>query len=183
MANIFVISDTHFGHRALVEGRKTADGPRKPMDRGRHTDFDSVEEHDEIMIARWNALVRPQDKVYHLGDVVMSKTNLKIVSRLMGKKTLILGNHDIFDSKLYLQYFSNLRGMRPLPDEGILMTHAPVHPSILTEPRFKINLHGHIHRHQVEKVRRLYFNMCVENTGYAPVALEDIKKWAKDELR
>jgi calcineurin-like phosphoesterase family protein len=40
------------------------------------------DEMDEEMVKRWNETVRPNDKVYHLGDVVINRKALKIMSRL-----------------------------------------------------------------------------------------------------
>lgn len=58
--------------------------------------FTSTEEMDETMVDNWNRVVRPQDKVYHLGDIAMSKRPLHaIMPRLNGEKVLIKGNHDI----------------------------------------------------------------------------------------
>ena len=96
--NRFVISDTHFGHTNSWEKFKLEDGsPLRP--------FTSTEEMDETMIERWNAKVQPQDTVYHLGDVVINKKYLNLVSRLNGRKILIRGNHDIFGDDEYYQVF------------------------------------------------------------------------------
>ncbi len=57
MSRQIFVSDTHFGHRAILAPRMQA--PRR---------FASIEEHDETLIARWNAAVRPDDTVWHLGD-------------------------------------------------------------------------------------------------------------------
>lgn len=48
------------------------------------------------MIANWNALVKPEDEVYHLGDFAFMKWNALSVlgHRLNGQIHLILGNHD-----------------------------------------------------------------------------------------
>ncbi len=64
--------------------------------------FDSVEEHDETLIENWNALVKPGDVVYHLGDFSMYKLKPSeeikkvevILSRLNGQKHHLYGNHD-----------------------------------------------------------------------------------------
>ena len=55
---IWFTSDTHFGH--------IKDFLWSP--RG----FNSIEEHDEIIIKNWNELVAPEDEVYHLGDVMLN---------------------------------------------------------------------------------------------------------------
>ena len=96
MANKFVISDTHFGHTNSWEKFKLPDGsPLRP--------FTSNEEMDETMIERWNAKVKPEDTVYHLGDVVINRKHLHLCNRLNGKKRLIRGNHDIFKDKDYYE--------------------------------------------------------------------------------
>jgi len=53
---------------------------------------------DETLITNWNEVVGPEDKVYHLGDIVFSKEDtdsaLSLLERLNGKIFLIKGNHD-----------------------------------------------------------------------------------------
>lgn len=75
-------SDTHFGHGNII---KYCDRP-----------FADTNEMDEAIIANWNAVVGPADKVYHLGDIALGpidKTLAKI-ARLNGHKIALLGNHD-----------------------------------------------------------------------------------------
>lgn len=166
--NVFFISDTHFGHKGLVNGSLVrADGhPARP--------FASVEEMDETMVARWNSVVRPEDKVYHLGDVAMSVKKLPIVARLSGRKTLILGNHDIYATKEYLLYFKNVRATRVF--DGFICSHVPVHPDTLA--RFRVNVHGHTHERHLDDPR--YINLCVEQTDYYPLELSTLQRWVKD---
>lgn len=152
---IWLISDTHFGHENIIGycGRP----------------FVNAAEMDEAMVERWNALVKPSDKVYHLGDVAMKKAHLAIVSRLHGKKRLIRGNHDIFDTKDYLAVgFQEILGVRVL--NNLLLSHFPVHPDSLG--RFAGNVHGHIH--EKPSPEGLYLNVSVERIWYQPVTLEDV---------
>ncbi len=80
----FWTSDTHFGHEGILRF--------EPVNRP----FATVEEMNEVLVERWNAVVGPQDMVYHLGDVAMGKIadSLPVMSRLNGRKVLIPGNHD-----------------------------------------------------------------------------------------
>ena len=61
MSERFFISDTHFGHDA-VYGFKNKDGSRV------RDVADNSHDGDAIMVQRWNSVVQPHDKVYHLGD-------------------------------------------------------------------------------------------------------------------
>lgn len=78
----FFTADQHFGHAKICEltGRP----------------FTSVEEMNEVMIDKWNAVVKPGDTVWHLGDVAMGPIaqSLSLIGRLNGRKYLVPGNHD-----------------------------------------------------------------------------------------
>jgi calcineurin-like phosphoesterase family protein len=95
MANIFFTSDHHWGHANILKFVSPAGTLLRP-------EFSCVEEMDEAMVDRWNAVVRPQDKVYHLGDVAMKLPALAHCARCHGHKRLVRGNHDIFKLKDYL---------------------------------------------------------------------------------
>ena len=197
MANKFVISDTHFGHTNSWEKFKLPDGsPLRP--------FTSNEEMDETMIERWNAKVKPEDTVYHLGDVVINRRHLHLVKRLNGKKRLVRGNHDIFKDKDYYEVgFDSLYGVRVFTDKFIL-SHIPLHPDSITD-RFKVNVHGHLHANEVtrdvieradprtnehefyplrQEIDPRYLCVSVEHTNYEPLSFEEVderiaKRWAE----
>jgi calcineurin-like phosphoesterase family protein len=153
-------------------------------------DFSSVEEMDEVMIQRWNEVVRPCDKIYNLGDVCFKIEVLdSVMPRLLGHKRLIRGNHDTFQTNKYLQYFDEVYASRVL--DRILFTHIPVHPESMRG--FKGNVHGHTHqaaayppvcqiKKESQQVRWVpYLNLCVEKTSYRPVDLETLKKMIRKE--
>lgn len=162
MSNIFITSDTHFGHAGVCHFLR-ADGTKlRP--------WNNAEEMDEAMVALWNDTVRPNDKVYHLGDVVMNRKALRILNRLNGEKVLIKGNHDIFPLKDYTPYFKDIRGYHILYNK--LMSHIPVHPD--SKGRYGANIHGHTHANVIDDP--WYYCACVEQTGYKPIAFETILK-------
>jgi len=97
MPATFLTSDTHFGHAGVCRFLRN-DGVTKLRP------WDSPEEMDEEMVKRWNERVRPNDKVYHLGDVVINRRALDIMSRLNGDKVLIRGNHEKVWVDLALTY-------------------------------------------------------------------------------
>ena len=130
--------------------------------------------------------MRPNDKVYHLGDVVINRRALKTLARLNGDKVLIRGNHDIFRDDEYREYFRELRAYHVM--NGMILSHIPVHVESLA--RFGTNIHGHLHQNRVMKMRGVdvttgevlyskeidprYHCVCVEHTDYAPISLEEV---------
>ena len=181
-ANIFFISDTHFGHEKTCTTFKRNDGtPLRP--------FVNAQEMDEELIRRWNEVVKEQDKVYHLGDVVINEKFLPLIGRCNGSKRLIRGNHDIFKTKKYMQYFKEVYGVRVLED--MILSHIPLHSDSITE-RFNINVHGHYHANIVQRkvfVRHpskllieeiqpdpLYYNVSVEQIDYRPIELSELRE-------
>ena len=176
MATTFLISDTHFGHEKTCTTFKREDGsPLRP--------FASAEEMDEFMVKAWNERVRPNDKVYHLGDVVIARRHLQTLNRLNGDKVLIKGNHDIFKLEDYTQHFRDIRAYHVL--NGMIFSHVPVHVTSLE--RFGCNIHGHLHANRVMmKTFKMvpdpaYMNVCVEHTDYAPILFEDLCKKILEE--
>lgn len=161
---IWLISDTHFGHANML--RFTGlDGKRvRPY-------WETAAEMDEAMVDRWNSVVKPGDHVYHLGDVAMRQQDVAIVRRLVGRKRLVLGNHDIYDVRTYQQAgFQKIFGSRKL--DNLLLTHYPIHPTSI--PHWALgNVHGHTHEKPTVSPR--HFNVSVEQINYTPVSLEDIK--------
>jgi calcineurin-like phosphoesterase family protein len=130
---------------------------------------------DEAMVKAWNERVRPNDKVYHLGDVVINRRALTTLSRLNGDKVLIRGNHDIFRDDEYRKYFRELRAYHVM--NGMILSHIPIHEESLG--RFGTNIHGHLHANRVMKdgaVDVRYHCVCVEQTDFAPVLFEDVIK-------
>ena len=181
MPSVFLVSDTHFGHAGVCRFTHEDTGVKiRPW-----TDPDEM---DEAMVKLWNERVKTTDKVYHLGDVVINRKSLKIMSRLNGDKVLIRGNHDIFRDDEYRMYFRELRAYHVM--NGMILSHIPVHADSLG--RFGVNIHGHLHTRRVRKARGVdartgeilygdepdvrYHCVCVEQTDFAPILFEDVIK-------
>ena len=170
MPSVFLVSDTHFGHAGVCRFTDSVTGEKiRP--------WTDPNEMDEEMVKRWNETVRPKDKVYHLGDVVINRKALSIMSRLNGDKVLIRGNHDIFRDDEYRQYFRELRAYHVM--NGMILSHIPIHTESLG--RFGTNIHGHLHANRVmtgiknSEIDVRYHCVCVEQTDYAPISLEEVK--------
>jgi calcineurin-like phosphoesterase family protein len=178
MPSVFLVSDTHFGHMGVCKFTE-ADGVTKIRP------WTDPEEMDEAMVKMWNETVRPTDKVYHLGDVVINRKALKIMHRLNGDKVLIKGNHDIFRLDEYTPFFRDIRGSHVM--NGMILTHIPVHESNLY--RFGTNIHGHTHTNRVikidqygvERIDPRYQCVCVEQTDFRPILFEDVIKRIESE--
>ena len=185
MPAVFLVSDTHFGHAGVCRFTRN-DGVTKLRP------WDNADEMDEFMVEAWNERVKPNDKVYHLGDVVMSRRSLSIMDRLNGDKVLIRGNHDIFKDEDYRKYFRELRAYHVM--NGMILSHIPIHSESLG--RFGVNIHGHLHANRVMRPARVleefidhgcttiderYHCVCVEHTDFAPILFEDVVKRIETE--
>lgn len=175
------MSDPHFGHKNIINFTDALGTRIRP--------FASVEEHDETIIENCNKVVKPEDRLYLLGDIAIGRASIAQVGRLNGRKKLIKGNHDIFKLKDYIPYFDDICAYRFYPEHGIIMSHIPVHTSCL-ENRFKLNVHGHTHINFIHEVNHdlidpftgqpavqrdaRYMNVCLEHTKFAPVNFQDI---------
>lgn len=175
--NTFLVSDTHFGHASIVKFLNSDGSKLRP--------WGTTEEMDEAMIENWNKVVRPKDKVYHLGDVVINRKALKTLSRLNGDKVLIKGNHDVFRIGEYTEHFRDVRGFGHF--DGFAITHIPIHPASLS--RWTGNIHGHLHSNRVMRERYnswigedvveidpRYLCVSMEHINYTPISWEDCKK-------
>jgi len=186
MPSVFLVSDTHFGHAGVCRFTHGDTGVKiRP--------WTDPQEMDEAMVKMWNETVRPNDKVYHLGDVVINRKSLSIMSRLNGDKVLIRGNHDIFRDDEYRQYFREIRAYHVM--NGMILSHIPVHEESLG--RFGTNIHGHLHTNRVKRPRGVeaktgkvlysdendvrYHCVCVEQTDFKPILFEDVIKRIKEE--
>jgi calcineurin-like phosphoesterase family protein len=171
MANIFFASDHHIDHQNILTFKRDDGTPLR--------EFQDVDHMRETIIERHNSVVRPGDKVYFLGDVVMSRKSsaLEVLQRMNGEKILVKGNHDQCKPEAYLKYFKDIRGSHQF--EGLIMTHIPIHSESLA--RWGLNVHGHLHYNVVKLPLsqipdRRYFNVGMERINYTPISLEEVKK-------
>ena len=149
---IHITSDNHFNHKNII---KYCDRP-----------FSNVEEMNEVMIKKWNEMVRKNDVVFHLGDFAKgnSWTIKKIRDRLNGIIILLKGNHDYKVNKHCGFIF--IEGSIQIGN--LILTHRPL--PIEEIPEGFTNVHGHIH--EKESVNGI--NVSVEKTGYKPIELNEV---------
>lgn len=129
-------------------------------------------EMDEFLVSEWNKVVRPKDKVYHLGDVAMRRKDIATVGRCNGHKRLVRGNHDDFPTKYYLPFFEEIYGVRVFED--MIFSHMPL--EIQSIKRKWTNVHGHVHNNVPDMhLGPKYLNVSVEVTGYRPLSFEEVR--------
>lgn len=152
---VYFCSDLHLGHTNLIKNRRG---------------FQSVEEHDQLIINNWNSVVHKKDKVFLLGDIAMETHKYyHLLGELNGFIHLIPGNHDSPQHiKHLLAYIDKISGS--IKYKGFWLSHIPLHPD---ELRGKKNIHGHVHEKSLDDSR--YINVSMEVCNYTPVSFEDIK--------
>ncbi len=165
--NTWVISDTHFWHENII---KYCSRP-----------YASVAEMNEDMVAKWNAVVKKDDIVWHLGDFCFgAKEHVKeIVSRLNGRISLVLGNHDHHKPGFY--YDSGFHRVYDHPvvvSDFFILSHAPL--QWVKDGDAYANVYGHVHAQEMYRdFTTNSFCACVERLGYAPIRWSDMLKKMK----
>lgn len=156
----FVYADPHFGHKGVTQFTKTDGTKLRP--------WTDVKEMDDALISFYNSVVRPNDKVYFLGDVAFKPATLDLLQHLNGDKVLIKGNHDTLKLSQYAKYFRDIRAYTI--HNKFLLSHIPVHKS--QAGRWRGNIHGHLHANSLDD--NWYQCVSVERTNWKPVNIEEV---------
>lgn len=114
--------------------------------------FDSVEEMNEALIANWNRVVTdPEDLTWILGDFCSGDAErwCELLSRLNGRKALILGNHDdpsVLNVEAVRAQLEDVAEYREITDQGrhVVLCHYPI--LAFRDHYFGwYHLYGHVH--------------------------------------
>ena len=161
---IFVISDTHFGHGNII---KYSNRP-----------FETAEEMNSVLINKWNKYVSPQDIVVHCGDFCLGAgahrgTNTKRYrEQLNGKIILILGNHDdkrcayVDDCGFEAVFFHyHIFG------NSLMFCHSTTYPPKDAFNNIRFTFYGHVHNNDLDpfNLDAKHCNVCVEELDFAPL--------------
>ena len=162
---VFFTADTHFGHDAI---RRHCSRP-----------FQSVEEMDKAIIWNWNARVRRDDVVYHLGDFAFKACEgLEYYAKqLHGRIHLLRGNHDPRVPGLLESVFESVRDLVSVKIEG--QSIALCHYAMLVwerSHRGAWHLHGHSHGKLPDDLLRLCVDVGVDCCGFRPVSFDEVKQ-------
>jgi calcineurin-like phosphoesterase family protein len=152
--NIFVWSDTHFGHKNII---KYCDRP-----------FWDLDDMSQKLIDNHNNVVGDDDLVIWVGDVAFMNDDRanEILSYLKGDRILIIGNHDMDRGKVKNLDFKEKHLIYALPGlhPPMVFTHYPLENC----PPDWINVHGHIHNnHDTNSLQHI--NVSVEVIDYTPM--------------
>lgn len=152
--------------------------------------FSDIHEMDRALIDNWNSVVKPEDDIYHLGDVSLSKDWValdRIFKQLNGNKYLIPGNHDKWLKyqrlhqywtilpTLFEKYFDDpLTGKQ----QKIVMCHFPI-LSWNGAFRNAWMLHGHCHgslNYMNTNTKRLDVGVDAVPNKYFPISYQEVKQ-------
>ena len=167
---IFYISDLHLCHKNIM------DFCERP--------YNTVEEMNEDIIEKWNSVVTPNDVVRILGDIAFPKSQedieqvIKLVKRLNGNKTLIIGNHDhkLLKDERFIRLFSSIENYMMVKDNGrkVILFHYPIEE---WDGFYKgsIHLYGHVHNNDVglKDIKNRY-NVSADVIGFTPRTLDEL---------
>ena len=155
---IYVTSDTHFGDPRVLRI------DRRP--------FSTMAEHDLALIGNWNSVVGEDDEVWHLGDVMSVRAGPcdQMLSRLNGRKHLIIGNNDPV-ATVTATGWTSTQHYAELVFNGhlLVLCHYPFRTWNKMGKK-SINLHGHSHG-RLKSIPR-QFDVGVDAQGLRPIAIE-----------
>jgi calcineurin-like phosphoesterase family protein len=165
MSRVFLIADTHFNHTNILR--------HESQSRSR---WNSVDQMNIDLVAIWNSIVNPDDRVYHLGDVAMNNKGLQFAAQLNGRKVLIRGNHDNEKLTKYVAIFDDIRATHEM--DRVILSHIPVHEN--QKYRYRANIHGHLHSKRVldslGDIDPWYISVSVEQINFTPILFEELMK-------
>lgn len=137
----YYIADTHFGHENIIKHDANNGGKI----------FNSIEEHDNLIINNINKVVTPQDNLYFLGDVswYSADKTAELIERINCKnRFLIRGNHDRWakDGRCK-KLFQGIYDIKQIEDNGkqIILCHFPI-MMWTGQHRGTIHLYAHLHQ-------------------------------------
>ena len=172
MSEIFLTSDTHFCHNQafLYEPRG----------------FSSTEEMNEAIIANWNSIVKPEDRVIHLGDIMLNnnENGIECLKRLNGQICIVWGNHDSEARKTLIGALPNIiiLGYAHQFRYGklsIYMSHYPTLTANYDDKYFSqhvLSLHGHTHQktNWLDLKNPFLYHVGLDSHNNTPIHIDEI---------
>lgn len=186
-SKVWFTSDTHFWHKNILKFCR----PK----------FQTVEEMNEEIIKQWNARVKEDDTVFHLGDFCWGNSTQweETLKRLNGHIYLILGNHDVKNlNERSMSYFDSVSFQRQIVIEGrsVYLNHYPflTYGGIYRQEKDIVwQLFGHVHSYDrftsgadTARLNHLLpYQMDVgvdSKEDYSPYSWEEVKSYMQTLL-
>lgn len=178
MSNIWFSSDLHFGHKRgfLYEPRG----------------FNSIEEHDEAIIENWNKIIKPNDTVYLLGDLMLNDNEggIKKLNQLQGVIYYIRGNHctdsrcELYHTQTHMiplcgNFYTSWASIQKINKYTFYLSHYPTIIGSLEDmsPIHKriLGLSGHTHsKNKFYQDIPFMYNVALDAHNNYPVSFEEI---------
>ena len=167
-SNIWFSSDFHFGH----------DKEFLYQPRG----FWYIWQHDNEIILDWNKIVKPDDEVYILGDLMLQDNvhGRKCINQLNGIKHIIIGNHDTAQR---IEMYKTMRDVVEVVyatqisygKYHFFLSHYPTLMDNLDRGRKNFNLHGHTHsKDKFQFIDHCCYNVALDAHDNKPVSIDTI---------
>jgi calcineurin-like phosphoesterase family protein len=145
------------------------------------------------IINNYCQIVKDDDLVVFVGDLTIKRNSKdkgwlsEIFKNLPGQKHLIVGNHDYYSKKYYMENCNFLSVNRYISTPDLAISHSPTDfkdQDILTN---KILIHGHVHSYfpclkfdDLQGLNGEYtYDVGVDANNFAPVSLPYIKNFFK----
>jgi calcineurin-like phosphoesterase family protein len=197
---VYFLSDSHFSHgnilkysnRPFMNGHEQSivDAHKNnPDDENAYQAYknlrisrETVEKHDEALIANWNAKVPYDGVVYHLGDVCFDTSKAKgILSRLNGQIYLVRGNHDKNVNSFrecfgWIKDYYELKVQDPeVKTRTIVLCHYAMRVWNKSH-RGAWMLYGHSHGSLPDDPNAKSFDCGVDCHNYTPLSYDEVAK-------
>lgn len=206
MSKVYFISDLHLSHfnvmryepsrveaviqywiektSAVVSADELRDNFNRAVETGEGKEF-WINWHDNMLIDKWNSVVKKDDVVWFLGDLGFGKEVdfddiRNKVQRLKGHKKMIYGNHDKQKPAYYYSCGFEEVSRYPVMLKGkFLLSHAPNLAIADLRGGDFFNIFGHVH----SKLGDYSGNgrcVCVEVQDFKPITIPEFDS-AEDE--
>ena len=176
--SIWFTSDLHFNHN-----RDFVYEPRG---------FSSVYEMNEALLDNYNSVIKPDDEVYILGDLMLGDDYaIKYIRQLNGKIHVIRGNHD---SARRLEMYKDSHNIIDIQNSDYFnyggyrfyLSHYPTLCSYISGKPLKnnlINICGHTHTKDkfADFINNFIYHVEVDAHNCFPVNLDTILEDIKEE--
>lgn len=187
-SNIWFTSDTHYGHKNICRGTTKWNGPLEET-----RDFQTLDEMNTAIVDNINAVVMPDDILFHLGDwsfggeSAIGEFRRRVVCNNIH---LIYGNHDttIKNSPFKQDLFSSCQDYLELDvrmytgdsqkklvfQQDFILMHFPI-SSWNGMNKGAIHLHGHVHFSPDKRIGKgKLMDVGVDGNDLKPISILEV---------